>query len=493
MSLTGKLRCLICDHERENFICSTCICEGNFSSSKKQEVTKSETKRSSKHGGKASSSSSITTATPILTKFSELKTRLRLLEEEYKTINDQFEALLADNKRKESLEQAIIEHNLKNISIRRLISLTRNQLAIVDECSRKTEQMLNSSERNHDRSADDIETLRRAIVRVQYKLEKVNAEFERVRTEVEEETKTKLLQLKERIFPFYCEKVCLNSTATNSVDETFSSKEGSLFISESETDSFSTTCCPPSMGSWANVESNCQRYYIVEPWIPKCSVAQQYINWINQTQEACKLSPIGEPDGDDQYIVKNDAYRISAALSYITQLLELSSFVTDVSFPKRLNFVEFHSKFNEGTEIFLTEDEILHKVAKLNINLIHLCLSQKVDCKLLVPTHTGQNLSFLFDPNYATYNRAGPVFADTESHYRFEEALYHDYSLIESNETDYPYSDDFWDEGDWESITSAQAVAPYAELYASQQSTTSITSGIMSSALYAVTSLIRKK
>ncbi|XP_015790433.1 beclin 1-associated autophagy-related key regulator [Tetranychus urticae] len=408
---------------------------------------------------------------------------------------------MSSSKKLESVEHSISENKVKNGAMRKIIESRRLEVAEAEKYSRRLGRTIEILRHNGDKFLNDLETTKKAISQVTSRLKLSDSERSKIRCEIKEATQKSIMQLKDHIFPFHCENSYITSTTTNSVDTTYSESEGPLFISESGTESFSTTCCPPSMGSWANVESNCTRYLIVEPWIPRDSIARAYCHWLDKMKDPIKLSPIGETDGLDGKIRENDSYRVSAALSYITQLLSVASYYMDARFPKRLNFVEFYSKCSDsGPEIFLTDEEILHKVAKLNANLIYLCLSQRVDPRYLEPTYTGHNLTLLLNPNFSNLDQAGPIYIDSETHRRVEESLYPDYILVEPSESqDFSEADDIFDEecigNDWESVTSSNTT-PYVDLFTSQQ-TTSMTGGIMSSiaetALYAVTSFIRKK
>lgn len=71
-------------------------------------------------------------------------------------------------------------------------------------------------------------------------------------------------------------------------------------------------------------------------------------------------------------------------------------------------------------EEFLTEAQIRHKVAKLDVNVAFLCLSQKVDPNLISIRQAVRNLINLLNPSLESdLGRRGPVPIDSD----FSESL----------------------------------------------------------------------
>lgn len=65
-------------------------------------------------------------------------------------------------------------------------------------------------------------------------------------------------------------------------------------------------------------------------------------------------------------------------------------------------FMSFLSEFCRNE---LGEQQFARRVARLNTNIIYLCLSQNVPAKLLRPTHSMPNLLALLDTQIADLGR----------------------------------------------------------------------------------------
>ena len=102
--------------------------------------------------------------------------------------------------------------------------------------------------------------------------------------------------------------------------------------------------------------------------------------------------------------MRNPKHRICAALAYITQMINIIAFYLDVRLPKRLLYrfdlylqliLIFFFLISEFFLNDLNECQFGQKVAKLNINIIYLCVSQNIDTELLSPRFTVKNLLHL--------------------------------------------------------------------------------------------------
>lgn len=135
-------------------------------------------------------------------------------------------------------------------------------------------------------------------------------------------------------------------------------------------------------------------------------------------------------------ISTNSAYRISAALTYTAQLVNLLSYYLDVRLPFKINYrfvfvrrtirsshrsdpshshrslclahspVCLHSDFCKSE---LTEQSFTRKVFRLNGNILHLCYTQCVKLNMLSLNHTLENINILLDSKYSDLGRIGAV------------------------------------------------------------------------------------
>ncbi|KFM76333.1 Beclin 1-associated autophagy-related key regulator, partial [Stegodyphus mimosarum] len=154
------------------------------------------------------------------------------------------------------------------------------------------------------------------------------------------------------------------------------------------------------------------KYSVVEPCIPSNGDYSAYIDYIHW----CSSHIQGDSRNS---LSKNDrrrfdaAYGISAALAYTAQLVGILAFYLDAHVPKRSSFSEFCGHIT-------SKKKFLHKVAKLNANIIHLCLSQGVDISSINTHQTISNLLLIFDPEVRERQRC---------------TLLEEESLVESIET----------------------------------------------------------
>lgn len=164
-------------------------------------------------------------------------------------------------------------------------------------------------------------------------------------------------------------------------------------------------------------------YSIVEPWLPSNGDYSAYSLWVSVNQDH-----INAPIND--FSERNPAYGIGAGLAYTTQLVKNLATYLDVILPARLDLRTFNREL-------LNEIQFSHNVAKLNANIIHLCVSQGVDVSLLSPQKTLKNLLHLFNLNISDLGRKPIMELDNEEACcRIEEQLNSDLALIQ---------DDFYD------------------------------------------------
>lgn len=116
-------------------------------------------------------------------------------------------------------------------------------------------------------------------------------------------------------------------------------------------------------------------------------------------------------NADNIKMSENPAYRISAALTYTTQLVQILCYYLDVRFPYKLAYSDF-CMMNMSENIFT------RKVGRLNANILYLCYTQKVKMNLLKPNHTLENIKFILNTNISDlghmgYNETGNCLAES--------------------------------------------------------------------------------
>lgn len=218
-------------------------------------------------------------------------------------------------------------------------------------------------------------------------------------------------------------------------------------------------------GKWVFMDSTGDLHYrIVAPTLPGSGDYTAYCDWVAANKNDV---PANEKLNDNQ------AYNISAALCYTTQLVNLLAFYLDILLPNRLSYVDFCS-----TDI--SDQKFYKKISKLNTNILYLCFSQGVDTSLLNPKHTLCNLLHLV--NYSHLGRTEPFEIDSNMFFSLE-----NYStcektdeLSEDEENDVP--------SEWEAIplvpcpeSNPGCSAFSMQQMPSMQATTSMAGGLVTS------------
>lgn len=185
------------------------------------------------------------------------------------------------------------------------------------------------------------------------------------------------------------------------------------------------------------------------------------------------------------------AHTISAALCYVTQLINTLSHILDVNLPKKLCNSEFCGDN-------LSRYRFTRAVNKLNTNILHLCFSQHVNSELLHPHHTLRNIMFLVSPENKNLGRTGPfeVSADLEDSMEFLEP---ETAGAAEESGDEAITDEETDLGtDWETVPSPRFCdIPSQPMDLSQSTAMQVsqpvanTGGMISSAAASVTSWFR--
>lgn len=182
-------------------------------------------------------------------------------------------------------------------------------------------------------------------------------------------------------------------------------------------------------------------YSIVEPWLPSNGDYSAYSLWINDNKDQ-----IPNPVNDDDLSEKNPAFRIGAGLAYTTQLVKNLASYLDVILPAPMEPDMFSREL-------LNDSQFSYNVAKLNTNIVHLCISQGIDISLLNPQRTIKNLMLLFNINICDLGRRPVIEIDNEeAAQRIEDKLSKDISLIRDQYYDFSKFTDEDDASDseWE-------------------------------------------
>uniref|UniRef100_T1KH70 Uncharacterized protein n=2 Tax=Tetranychus urticae TaxID=32264 RepID=T1KH70_TETUR len=227
----------------------------------------------------------------------------------------------------------------------------------------------------------------------------------------------------------------------------------------SSTDSETDIINDRSRSSGYYTRTSPHHYCIVESWIPGGTGVLDYYEFMALRKQREKLNKEYEDLhlNDDESTRDNPAFRITAALSNISQLISVASDILDIRLPKKQKYFDFYTAYDcykpKEPELFPSENELLHRAAKLNANIIYLCLSQNVHFDFLNPSSTGKNLNAFFDANNSNLGRTGPISIPQDVSQVIEDCLLPNNNLY----TDFE-DFEFIEEGDWEAVPRSSVI-----------------------------------
>ncbi|TGZ57028.1 Beclin 1-associated autophagy-related key regulator [Temnothorax longispinosus] len=306
------------------------------------------------------------------------------------------------------------------------------------------------------RHEDRIEKLHRYVNGLKVKQEKQKEAVDRKREQLKKVIRTAAKQLIQYIFPL--SKVQPNRSLCNSED------------SDSATSDILTSALADAS---------------VEPTLPATGDYSAYSLWVAANKD-------GVPGTNKENAMHNPAYNISAALTYATQLVNVLAYYINVRLPYKITCGEFC-----GNE--LSDQKFARKVARLNSNVLHLCLTQNTKIEVLHPMHTLQNLMHLLNTEISDLGRIGPMEVDPSVIAQLHNQLVPD--LENSDDSASDEEDLCWG---WEAVshTSVPSIAcpemavPTSGAMISQQSSSmqvhqSVAGGLVTSAAASIASIWR--
>lgn len=392
------IRCPVCEKPMRTFYCAKCILTGRF-------VTL-------EHNQQRTADKSEAYICSDTLDYCERK-RLRSHPPEFISAHNTIESAEIDNnpidenkiieetmqirlralrKKTEALKALYKEQQLKLDETRNFIKQTRQQVELEKKSYRSKESKIDlikrfvnsrkaSVKKRHDAEAHYLEDLRQHVSRRVY-------------------------QLSQDVFP---------------IEELNLFEQNSSFVNM-ETSPLLTF----SDGSHHQIEQT-TAYTIVEPWLLSDGDCSAYSLWVNDNKDQMQAPLDDSPE-------RNPAFRIGAALAYSSQLVKNLASYLDITLPARLELDTFSREL-------LNDAEFSYNVAKLNTNVIHLCVSQGINISLLNSQRTLKNLLLLYNMNICDLGRK-PLFElndeeDEKIAIKIECQLAKDLSLVNDNFYDF--------------------------------------------------------
>lgn len=384
------IRCPVCEKPMRTFYCAKCIQKGRFVTLDHQMADKFSDTRL-KHDNEQSPSS----CEPDVASIDEEKALEELLQIKLRTLT----------RKTETLKALYNDQKLKLEDTKKLLEETRKQVEI--------------EKKSYKAKESKIELIKRYINSRKASVKKRRDAELNYLDELKQHVSRRVYQLVQDIFP---------------IEEVNLLEQNSSFVNM-ETSPLLTF----SDGSHHQIEQQ-TAYSIVEPWLPSNGDYSAYSLWVNDNQDK-----IPAPVNDD-LPERNPAFRIGAGLAYTTQFVKNLASYLDVILPARMELDIFSREL-------LNDSQFSYNVAKLNTNVVYMCISQGIDISLLNPQRTLKNLMLLFNINISDLGRK-PIFEidNEEAAKRIEDQLSKDLSLIREDFYDFSKfaDDDDVSDSEWE-------------------------------------------
>lgn len=307
-------------------------------------------------------------------------------------------------------------------------------------------------------------------------------------------------ELARYVFPLECvDVVQSNSLAAvreDDYDVLVAEMEDAMTTSHVHGQWVTTSLSAHTASNSTNLEGE-KQWRIVAPLLPATGDYTPYYALMAALSDNVGSSSSTSQDGAAAlaHAIVSPIHTISGGLTLTAQFLAHLASCLDVVLPKRLSYGDF------GTPTS-SQYVFAKKLAKLNINVAYLCMTQGIPSKLLKPTHTLFNLSLLLNgsskqllPHVGLLSKA----IDAEDFYHVSVVISAEVDMMKPTaddlENDSDKDDDNWkDLDDWESVPmDMMVVNPYMQHLPSSPSppppgVPSIASSFMSSLMRGFTS-----
>lgn len=237
------------------------------------------------------------------------------------------------------------------------IELKKKNIALLKQLLRTRQQTLNEAQEKKAKTLKEIEETRRKFPQYENNVKHLQEFVERrtadnralaaKRTELQSQVQLRIRQriaaLVKYIFPI--SRVMSRSSSPTDGTASATTAEVARYITElAEATQMSFVD-----GRWhLQGSQHDEQHIVVAPWLPGNGDYSAYVAWIAANKDCYPLMAnhsgpvaagrVNAMEDVDTLTSINDAYRISAALSYTTQLVDLISYYLDVNVPFKVNY-----------------------------------------------------------------------------------------------------------------------------------------------------------
>ncbi|GFQ66405.1 beclin 1-associated autophagy-related key regulator [Trichonephila clavata] len=338
------LKCQLCNQCKKHFYCIDCIRNGNFRHSK----------------------------TNIYESFADKKPKQYRLNEEKENLLKKYEAILSRKREVENMRFDIEQRKEKIQLLEKGIKFCKTDILkdrkLIEDLKERKHKLI---------KRDKAFTERLSAVKKNNEIFNTAVESKKSKLKLKQSALESLIQKRVEELVTYIFPI---SKAPSSFYKDLASSERQKKAELQEAQTFTYI-----EGSWTYDNPSDNAYSIVEPYLIPCDYSPD-TNW-NEIMVFPASTTNISGDNSDHY---NAGYVNSAALAYEAQLVHTISYVMNCQVPRRTCFNDF-CKYD-------SVEKFSHAVAKLNANIINLCIARHVDLSKLKPTGTMSNLMTLIYP-----------------------------------------------------------------------------------------------
>lgn len=304
--LVAKLICSTCNAHKCNFYCFSCVNRGEFTSSHCGQVLKE--------------------------KFCEKKLQLFALLQEKKQTFQLIESLLQPSVRIDLMQSQVNQQIERNSQLKRSLQLKQTSLQQLRDRKVDIRAVQQQARQLRNFNGLKVTSAEKAIQQIREKVCNKKVSMTESENSLRELTWDFSVQLRSNIFTLESYEPDENESNTSNAE--------SIPLLGYPVAHYATG------GRRGDV-----KFTIVEPWLPAATDWDAYSSWgqfiatdrhlltpFSSTAVASHKEEIGSSASFDSLERRNDAFRISAALSYIAHLTDVLARVVDVHLPRKLNF-----------------------------------------------------------------------------------------------------------------------------------------------------------
>lgn len=328
------MRCTLCASSRRSFHCRDCVQNGNFMHTMSARMGEC---------------------------FADKRTRYESLQQRHRDLTERAEALLEPRRRRESLEARLTQSRLQVATMQAEVERRRRQLDESQRLHRRLSESIEGARKKFPQFENNVENLRHFVedrLAQNGRLEEQRADLQRT---LQQRVRRLIGGLVTYVFPITqvmsrsaasAEMAAHTATTTSSAAQATAAAE----VPEHVSALAEATRTAYVRGRWVLQDSQHELHHmVVAPSLPGNGDYSAYVDWIASNRDGVpggggaqgggggavgltQGGASGVASGEVANTSQNDAYRIAAALTYTTQMVNLLGFYLDVHLPYRMNY-----------------------------------------------------------------------------------------------------------------------------------------------------------